>query len=201
MAENLDIQVTGEIKPNLPPLQLSPELQKAMDTDPMAAVPEEIPQLVSVVEIQRFLKAGYELHGAITYEDIWQQEDAWYAEIAELIAPDINKLAQRSPQVAYAIKAVNAAGGWGRLAFDYAKRWIRVNKRNAQKKAQKQEAKTNEPRPTEPRAAAAPIIDYQPAESHGPTVVDEPPAAALNVVQPSDAGGDIYRIDYTPSGS
>lgn len=213
-AEELKIEATGAVVADLPPIPMSPELQKAMETDPNQELPETILEYVTPKEIAAFLKEGYEAHGLLLRErEIWQQTDEWYAMIAEAIAPDINKLCARMPQVGHAIKAVNAAGGWGKLAWDYAKRWaLTVMKKNEQKQAQ--EAKPHE----QPRTIQGPRVDYEPggpanaggtpSARPGPA---EPVAQPVGAVQPQwptieqnrsavapGPSGDIFRVDYTP---
>lgn len=99
---------------------------------------------LSVEEVAHFLEATYQIQGVFTYPDLWKRPKEFFYEIAEGILPNLNNWAARIPAVGHAIKTVSAAGSWGRLIWDMAFTWIRVNKqRELEKKAKLEEDERN----------------------------------------------------------
>ncbi|MCL6443362.1 MAG: hypothetical protein K6T83_07890 [Alicyclobacillus sp.] len=117
-----DIEVQDAYATDLPPLELPAEDNP--DTQPEA---DEQPPIVTTNQVATFLRLTYQVHGLATrLPEIWQHDEAWYERIAEGITPHVQALCARMPAMGLAIRALDAAGTWGELFWDYALCWVRT---------------------------------------------------------------------------
>jgi len=139
MTEELKLNLTDDQPDVLPPIQLTPEMQAELNSDPMQPTDGAMPGQsgVTVEEVAHFLKLAYQAHGwgttwvaqqkfpgAPSFQDIWLETDEFYAEVAAGIYPQVVAWLSRFPAAEMAVKAANATGFWGKLAWSYFSRWV-----------------------------------------------------------------------------
>lgn len=96
-------------------------------------------QLLTVEEIATFLRCSYDVQGWFSYPELWKRDPQFFYEIAAGILPQLNAWAMRVPALAHAVKAVDAAGSWGKLIWDMAGTWIIIYRRKQLEQQKKKE--------------------------------------------------------------
>lgn len=157
MAEKVDLQIKDMAVESLPPLGISSEMLAELDADagPDDSGPAEQdappPVTVTAAQVASFLRITYQTEGILSrYPDLWIRDDSWFDEIAAGITPNVNTLCERVPMVGHAIKAVDAAGCWGRLVWDQAITWYLTwaKRQEARAQAQREEGDHGQPADT-----------------------------------------------------